>query len=80
MPEPRRGDDELLVDGLAVGICGTDREIAAGEYGSAPPGHDRLVIGHESLGRIREAPPGGDFTPGDLIVGVVPDPVPCGAP
>jgi hypothetical protein len=24
------GDDELLVDGLAVGVCGTDREIAAG--------------------------------------------------
>jgi threonine dehydrogenase-like Zn-dependent dehydrogenase len=75
------GPDVLLVDGLAVGVCGTDKEIAAGEYGTAPPGHERLVIGHESLGRVREAPPGSGCSPGDLVVGVVrrPDPVPCGA-
>jgi threonine dehydrogenase-like Zn-dependent dehydrogenase len=40
-----------------------------------------LVIGHESLGRVRAAPPGSDLRPGDLVVGVVrrPDPEPCGA-
>ncbi|MGH3947128.1 MAG: glucose 1-dehydrogenase [Pseudonocardiaceae bacterium] len=81
VPEPGPGEDELLVDGLAVGVCGTDREIAAGEYGWAPPGCDRLVLGHESLGRVRQAPTGSGFTAGDLVVGVVrrPDPVPCGA-
>ena len=81
VPEPEPGDGDLLVDGLAVGVCGTDKEIAAGEYGSAPPGRDRLVLGHESLGRVREAPADSGFTPGDLVVGVVrrPDPVPCGA-
>jgi threonine dehydrogenase-like Zn-dependent dehydrogenase len=26
-----RGTGELLVDGIALGVCGTDREIAAGE-------------------------------------------------
>ena len=80
-PDPRPGDDELLVDGLAVGVCGTDKEIVQGAYGWAPPDRQRLVIGHESLGRVRHAPPGGDFAPGDLVVGVVrrPDPVPCGA-
>lgn len=79
--EPEPGDDELLVDGLAVGVCGTDREIAAGEYGWAPPGRDRLVLGHESLGRVCHAPAGSGFTAGDLVAGVVrrPDPVPCGA-
>jgi threonine dehydrogenase-like Zn-dependent dehydrogenase len=78
-PTPRPG--ELLVDGVALGVCGTDREIAAGEYGWAPPGRERLVLGHESLGRVREVPEGSDFAPGDLVVGVVrrPDPVPCGA-
>jgi threonine dehydrogenase-like Zn-dependent dehydrogenase len=78
-PVPAPGD--LVVDGLAVGICGTDREIAAAEYGTAAPGRARLVLGHESLGRVREAPEGSDFAPGDLVVGVVrrPDPVPCGA-
>jgi threonine dehydrogenase-like Zn-dependent dehydrogenase len=81
MPEPQRKGDELLVDAIAVGVCGTDREIAAGEYGWAPPGQERLVIGHESFGRVREAPEGSGFTAGDLVVGVVrrPDPEPCGA-
>lgn len=79
--EPPPGDGELLVDGLAVGVCGTDREIASGEYGWPPPGRERLVLGHESLGRVAAAPPGSGFEPGDLVVGVVrrPDPVPCGA-
>jgi threonine dehydrogenase-like Zn-dependent dehydrogenase len=78
-PHPREG--ELLVDGLAMGVCGTDNEILSGEYGEAPPGRERLVLGHESLGRVREAPPGSDFAPGDLVVGVVrrPDPEPCAA-
>ncbi len=81
VPDPVPGDDELLVDGLAVGVCGTDREIVAGAYGWAPPNHDRLVLGHESLGRVRTAPPGSPFAAGDLVVGVVrrPDPQPCGA-
>jgi threonine dehydrogenase-like Zn-dependent dehydrogenase len=81
VPEPIPGEHDLLVDGLAVGVCGTDREIAAGEYGWAPPGRDRLVLGHESLGRVRAAPTGSGFAAGDLVAGVVrrPDPVPCGA-
>jgi glucose 1-dehydrogenase len=81
VPDPEPGDGDLLVDVLAIGVCGTDKEIAAGEYGWAPPGRDRLIIGHESLGRVRTAPPGSGFTVGDLVVGVVrrPDPVPCGA-
>lgn len=79
--EPVPGEGELLVDGIALGICGTDREIAGGEYGQAPPGQEHLVLGHESLGRVREAPDGSGFSAGDLVVGVVrrPDPVPCGA-
>ncbi|GAB3561925.1 glucose 1-dehydrogenase [Amycolatopsis endophytica] len=81
VPDPRPGPGELAVDGLALGICGTDREILAGDYGWAPPGRDHLVLGHESLGRIREAPEDSGFRRGDLVAGVVrrPDPVPCGA-
>ncbi|HEX5561079.1 MAG TPA: glucose 1-dehydrogenase [Nocardioidaceae bacterium] len=81
VPDPTPGDGELLVDGIAVGVCGTDKEIARGDYGWAPPGHDRLVIGHESLGRVRTAPAGSTLSEGDLVVGVVrrPDPEPCGA-
>jgi threonine dehydrogenase-like Zn-dependent dehydrogenase len=81
MPDPLPGPGELLVDGIALGVCGTDREIMDGDYGWAPPGEERLILGHESLGRVREAPPDSDFAPGDLVVGVVrrPDPEPCPA-
>ncbi|MGD9484324.1 glucose 1-dehydrogenase [Streptomyces sp. TRM70308] len=81
LPDPSPGPGELLVEGVALGVCGTDREIAAGDYGWAPPDRERLVLGHESLGRVRHAPPDSGFAPGDLVTGVVrrPDPVPCGA-
>ncbi|MDA0643554.1 MULTISPECIES: glucose 1-dehydrogenase [Nonomuraea] len=81
VPGPNPGTGELLVQGLALGICGTDRELAAAVYGWPPPGKDRMVMGHESLGRVLEAPAGSAFSPGDLVAGVVrrPDPVPCGA-
>ena len=69
----------MLVETLAVGICGTDREIVDGEYGEAPAGDDHLVLGHESVGRVAEAPDGCGLGTGDLVVGIVrrPDPVPC---
>ena len=52
VPEPGSGERELLVDGLTVGVCGTDREIAAGKYGWAPPLRDRLVLGSESSAAV----------------------------
>jgi threonine dehydrogenase-like Zn-dependent dehydrogenase len=77
--EPPLSDGSVLVETLAVGVCGTDIEITSGAYGWAPPGRERLVIGHESLGRVLEAPAGAPVAAGDLVVGIVrrPDPVPC---
>jgi glucose 1-dehydrogenase len=79
MPEPPDHDGPVLVQTEAIGVCGTDREIINGEYGTAPPGQDRLIIGHESLGHVIESAPGTGFEAGDLVVGIVrrPDPVPC---
>jgi threonine dehydrogenase-like Zn-dependent dehydrogenase len=81
VPDVEPGEGELLVQGVALGVCGTDKEIVSGDFGAAPAGRDRLVIGHESLGRVLHAPDGSDFTAGDLVAGIVrrPDPVPCGA-
>jgi glucose 1-dehydrogenase len=78
-PEPDPSEGAILVDGVALGICGTDAEIVHGDYGEAPPGAERLILGHESLGRVAEAPGGSGFAPGDLVVGIVrrPDPEPC---
>ena len=77
--EPSSQEGGVLVRTLAVGICGTDRELLDGKYGAAPAGQERLVLGHESLGRVAEAPPHSGFSAGDLVVGIVrhPDPVPC---
>lgn len=81
LPEPPDSDGPVLIETLAVGICGTDAEIVGGQYGAAPPGEDRLVLGHENLGRVRQAPAGSGLAEGDLVVGIVrrPDPVPCPA-
>lgn len=75
-PGPEGG---LLVRTLAVGVCGTDMEIIAGAHGEAPPSRDRLIIGHESLGVVEQAPDGSAFSVGDHVAGIVrrPDPVPC---
>ena len=80
VPEPDEAAGSVLVEAVATGICGTDVEIASGAYGWAPPGRDRLVLGHESLGRVLDPGPGGSLRAGDLVVGIVrrPDPVPCG--
>ena len=79
VPEPPIEDGPVLVEVLAVGVCGTDREIVDGKYGWVPPGRDRLILGHESLGRVVEAPGDSGLKGGDLVVGIVrrPDPVPC---
>ncbi|MGH2762545.1 MAG: glucose 1-dehydrogenase [Thermoleophilaceae bacterium] len=79
LPEPEPGPGDLLVEVVRLGVCGTDREIVAGDHGEPPDGRDRLILGHELLGRVREAPDGSGFAQGDLVAGIVrrPDPVPC---
>jgi glucose 1-dehydrogenase len=77
--DPEVRDGSVLVEAVAVGVCGTDIEIIDGKYGWAPPGRTRLVLGHESLGRVLDPGPTGGLQKGDLLVGIVrrPDPVPC---
>jgi threonine dehydrogenase-like Zn-dependent dehydrogenase len=79
LPEPPESDGPVLVKTHAVGVCGTDLEIIAGDYGWAPEGEQRLAIGHESLGEVLEAPADSGLATGDLVVAIVrrPDPVPC---
>jgi threonine dehydrogenase-like Zn-dependent dehydrogenase len=69
-PEPRiSSPTEVRLRMLDVGICGTDKEIVACDYGTPPQGSPYLVIGHESLGEVIET--GAAVTrlkPGDLAV------------
>jgi len=81
VPDPLERDGAVLVRGRLIGVCGTDREIAEGQYGEPPSGETKLITGHEGLGEVLQAPPGSGFKTGDLVVGIVrrPDPVPCSA-
>jgi threonine dehydrogenase-like Zn-dependent dehydrogenase len=81
VPEPRADDGAVLVRGLLLGVCGTDREIVHGGYPGAADSDGPFVLGHESLGKVLEAPDRCGLRAGDRVVGVVrrPDPVPCSA-
>ncbi len=77
--EPPVSDGEVLVRARELGICGTDFELISGDYGWAVPGSSQLILGHESLGIVEDAPSGSGFAKGDVVVGIVrrPDPEPC---
>jgi L-iditol 2-dehydrogenase len=50
VPDPAPGPDEVLIEPLAVGVCGTDTHILDGHYPARPP----VILGHEVSGRVRE--------------------------
>ena len=62
----------VLVRVLRVGVDGTDKEINAGEYGTAPEGYDFLVTGHEGFGQVEAVGPAvTELEPGDFVVATV---------
>src|SRR5262245_11012376 len=78
IPEPElREPTDVLLRVREVGLCGTDREISAFEYGSPPPGSDHLILGHESLAEVVEVGLSvRGLQPGDLVVAMVRRPCP----
>ena len=61
-----------------IGICGTDLEIIQGGYGEAPPNSDYLVLGHECLATVEDAPSNSaGIEKGDLVVPTVRRPDGC---
>ncbi|CAG0938889.1 aldose 1-dehydrogenase [NAD(P)+] [Gammaproteobacteria bacterium] len=69
-PEPEvRAAHDVKMRVVRVGICGTDREEAAGGRALAPPGSSDLVVGHEMLGQVIETGSGVTrVKPGDYAV------------
>jgi threonine dehydrogenase-like Zn-dependent dehydrogenase len=52
-PEPKiSAPDQIKLKVIRVGICGTDREEAAGGRAQAPANQKDLVIGHEMFGQV----------------------------
>ena len=77
-PAPGRlARNQVRLRVLDVGVCGTDREIAAFEYGTPPAGSSYLVLGHESLAEVVEVDAACQaLRPGDLAVIMVRRPCP----
>jgi len=74
---PAPGPGEVRVRVLDIGIDGTDMELCAGHFGTAPPGRDFLVIGHECLGVVEQAGAGVSLRPGDFVAAMVRRPDDC---
>jgi glucose 1-dehydrogenase len=80
IPRDEPGPGEVLVRVRQVGICGTDRELIHGSFGTAPPGATSLVLGHEMLGEIAAVGPDIlDLAPGQLVTATVRRPDGCPA-
>src|SRR2546426_12762977 len=81
VPDPAPADDEVVIDVIRVGLCGTDAEIDRGEYGIAPSGSGFLILGHESVGRVtrraRAAGKGMGLVESTLVVASVRRPDGC---
>ena len=77
--DPQPADGSLLVRARQLGVCGTDFELIGGHYGWAPEHASHLILGHESLGEVEQAPAESGFAAGDWVIGIVrrPDPEPC---
>jgi glucose 1-dehydrogenase len=77
-PEPKTlSSTDVKLRMLEAGVCGTDKEICAFEYGTPPAGSEQLVIGHESLGEVVEVGPKVTRVKvGDLVVPMVRRPCP----
>ena len=71
-PPARPGPAAARLRVLDVGVCGTDAELCAFEYGEPPAGADALVLGHEALARVVEVGPEvRGLAAGDLVVPMV---------
>jgi 2-desacetyl-2-hydroxyethyl bacteriochlorophyllide A dehydrogenase len=64
VPAPSPGAGEVLIEPLAVGVCGTDTHIMDGHYPARPP----VILGHEVSGRVVELGTGATgLSIGDLV-------------
>jgi threonine dehydrogenase-like Zn-dependent dehydrogenase len=75
---PPIGPTETLISVKNVGICGTDREIIEGKFGTPPPGANELILGHEVLGVVSEVGSAvSSVKLGDIVVPTVRRPCTC---
>jgi alcohol dehydrogenase, propanol-preferring len=65
LPVPEPGDEEVLIRVEVCGVCRTDLHVVEGEL---PPRRDRMIPGHEVVGRVERLGPGAArFQVGDRV-------------
>jgi threonine 3-dehydrogenase len=70
VPVPEIGINDVLIEVLRTGICGTDLHIYNWDAWAQKTVPVPLVVGHEFVGRIVEAGSNvADFRPGDIVSG-----------
>ncbi|MGA2065836.1 MAG: L-threonine 3-dehydrogenase [Thermoguttaceae bacterium] len=70
VPVPEIGINDVLIEVLRTGICGTDLHIYNWDAWAQKTVPVPLVVGHEFVGRIVEAGSNvSDFHPGDIVSG-----------
>jgi NADPH:quinone reductase-like Zn-dependent oxidoreductase len=68
MPQPKLGDDEVLVEVHAAGLNLLDSKIRNGEFKPILPYRPPFILGHDVAGTVvRVGPSVRDFKPGDEI-------------
>lgn len=66
------GAGQVLWRVMEVGVCGTDRELAAFTLGYPPRGEHRLTIGHEAAGEVVEVGTGvTSLAAGDWVTAMI---------
>lgn len=71
-PPEAPGPGEVLFRVRGVGVCGTDRELAAFDIGYAPAGSDWLTLGHEAAGEVVAVGEGvTGLAPGDWVAPMI---------
>ena len=70
VPEPKVGNNDVLIKVLRTGICGTDLHIYNWDEWSQKTIKTPLVIGHEFVGKIVEVGSNvTDYRPGEIVSG-----------
>jgi L-iditol 2-dehydrogenase len=75
VPEPRCGDDQVILEVTYCGICGTDLHVYDDKFRNFPP----VILGHEISGTVVERGPAvRSVRPGDKIAVLGATTVTCG--
>src|SRR5215469_5146700 len=67
VPDPVRGDEQILVEVRAAGVNFPDLLLTKDMYQYKP--ELPFVLGGEFAGVVAEAPDGSEFSPGDRVAG-----------